>query len=134
LGTPVGAQCEDACLVRLYRRREAFEFWAQLVRLPASMGLKARCSQKKENCQFGDDLHLLPNTQVKPRRVVEHSTWQAVPAMCCAERSGFGLNALLGGSRDNRLIEKHMLLENLLHQQLGSSKLLLGTNQETELT
>src|SRR3546814_15507286 len=36
------------------------------------------------------------NTYVKPRRVVERSTWQAVPAMCFAERSGFGLNALLG--------------------------------------
>ena len=36
------------------------------------------------------------NARVKPRRVVEQSTWQAVPAMCFAERSGFGLNALLG--------------------------------------
>ena len=27
---------------------------------------------------------------------MERSTWQAVPAMCFAERSGFGLNALLG--------------------------------------
>ena len=27
---------------------------------------------------------------------MEQSTWQAVPAMCFAERSGFGLNALLG--------------------------------------
>src|SRR5690606_2770842 len=33
---------------------------------------------------------------VKPRRVVEQSAWQAVPAMCFEERSGFGLNALLG--------------------------------------
>src|SRR3546814_37245 len=31
-----------------------------------------------------------------PRRVVEPSTWQALPAMCLVERSGFGLNALLG--------------------------------------
>src|SRR5690625_2814187 len=34
--------------------------------------------------------------QVEPRRAVEQTTWQAVPAMWFVERSGVGLNALLG--------------------------------------
>src|SRR5690606_33226828 len=32
----------------------------------------------------------------KPRRAVEQTRWQAVPAMWFVERSGVGLNALLG--------------------------------------
>ena len=40
--------------------------------------------------------NLRPNARVKPRRAVERNTWQALPAMWFAERSGFGLNDLLG--------------------------------------
>ena len=36
------------------------------------------------------------NTRVKPKRVVEVKTWQAFSAMFLPERSGFGLNELLG--------------------------------------
>src|SRR3546814_20703650 len=37
-----------------------------------------------------------PNTTLNPSCVVDRSTWQALPAMLLVERSGFGLNELLG--------------------------------------
>src|SRR5690606_8953733 len=52
-----------------------------------------------------------PNTEVKPRRVVEQSTWQAVPAMWFAERSGFGLNALLGAHADALQTARHSIAD-----------------------
>src|SRR3546814_11431594 len=39
---------------------------------------------------------LRPNALVNPTCVVEPTTWQALPAMLLVERSGFGLNDLLG--------------------------------------
>src|SRR3546814_10141533 len=39
---------------------------------------------------------LRPNALVNPTCVVEPTTWQALPAMLLVERSGFGLNELLG--------------------------------------
>src|SRR3546814_9130285 len=40
-----------------------------------------------------------PNTTLNPSCVVDRTTWQALPAMLLVERSGFGLNELLGANQ-----------------------------------
>src|SRR5690606_20099333 len=65
---------------------------AQSPRSTLNSKLCANAGHATKNVAAKTNAFMRANTQVKPRRVVERSTWQAVSAMCFAERSGFGLD------------------------------------------